>query len=313
MAPSKEFEKALHDALSAITPAEDASEARHCPEPEAVACHVRRINVDPEVEQHISFCPTCAQLATDIRRRQKIYERQKTAFTAMAERKYPAVPVLTETLRPFAWMLHWKALVPEVALAVAIFAVAFNFHSVSAPEAGISAEAKSAASTITQIENSDPRKPADTALLLEKFQADPGLVEQVDAARVAQARMAIGQKKAAVSNDSTLADQWSDIEGKLQGYEFVAHYNSLRKQTDGSSVPGRVAEVHGRNGSITISFDRDPMADTQDSKLLSTSAVETQGLNQVTILSPQRHWRLDSRNDFEVAATDNSHQTHKPQ
>jgi len=313
MAPSKEFEKALHDALSAITPAEDASEASDCPEPEVVASHVRGVNLVDAVENHIASCESCGQFATDIRRRQKLYERQREAFTALAEQKYPSVPVLTETFRPFAWMLHWKALVPEVALVVAIFAVAFNFHSVSPPDAGVNAEANSAALTITQIENSDPRKPADSALLLEKFHADPELVGHVDAARVAQARVAIGQKKAAVANDSTLADQWSDIEGKLQGYEFIAHYNSLRKQTEGSGAPSRVADVQGKNGSITISFDRDPMSDSQDSKLLSTSAFETTGLNQVTILTPQRHWKLDSRNAFEVAATVDSHQPQKPQ
>ncbi|MGD1080518.1 MAG: hypothetical protein ABR881_19545 [Candidatus Sulfotelmatobacter sp.] len=313
MAPSKEFEKALHEALSAITPTDEASDVNGCPEPEAVAGHVRLINVDNAIGQHLASCPTCGQLADDIRRRQRVYEQQKTAFTKLAEQKYPFAPVLTETFRPFAWMLHWKALVPEVAVAIVIFAVAFNFHSVSSPDAGINAEANSAVSTITQIEKSDPRKPADTAVLLEKFRSDPELVGQIDASRVAQARVVVGQKKAAVASDAALADQWSDIEGKLQGYEFIAHYNSLRRQAEGSGVTSTVADVQGKNGNITISFDRDPMVDSQDSKLLSTSAVETQGLNQVTILSPQRHWKLDSRNDFEAAAADNSHQTQKPQ
>lgn len=102
------------------------------------------------------------------------------------------------------------------------------------------------------------------------------------------------------------------VDPSSAAYEFIAHYNSLRKQAEGSGVAGTVADVHGKNGNITISFDRDPMVDSQDSKLLSTSAIETQGLNQVTILSPQRHWKLDSKNDFEVAA-DNSHQAQKPQ
>lgn len=317
MTPSKEFEKALHDALSAITPPEDASEASDCPEPEVVASHVRRVKIDDSIENHIASCTSCGEFATDIRRRQKLYERQREAFTALAERKYPSVPVLTETFRPFAWMLKWKVLVPEVALVVAIFAVAFNFHSVSSPETGPSTLAvkadNSATSTIRQIEDSDPRRPADTALLLEKFLAQPELFGQVDAARVAQARVVVSQKKAAVANDTTLADQWSDIEGKLQGYEFIAHYNSLRKQTEGAGMPGTVADVQGKNGNVTIRFDRDPITDSQDSKFLSTSAFETVGLNQVTIVTPQRRWKLDSKNDFEAAATVDSHQAQKPQ
>ena len=313
MAPDKDFEKALHEALSAITPAEDAEEASVCPAPEAVAGHVRGVSQDAEIGQHLGTCKTCGEFAEDVRRRQRVYERQKTAFTELAKQTYSPAPVLSETFRPFAWMFHWKALVPELAAAVAIFAVAFGFHYRSSPDVGNNGGESSAVSTIKQIEKSDPRKPADTAILLERFQSDPALLIQVDASSVAQARLAVSQKKAQVAGDTSLADQWSDIEGKLQGYEFVAHYNSLRKQTEGSGAPGKVADVHGKNGIVTISFDRDPMADSQDSKLLSTSAVETQGLNQLTILAPQGRWKLDSRNDFEVAAAADSHKQEKPQ
>ena len=304
MAPDKDFEKALQEALSAITPSEDEQGSSTCPAAEAVAGHVRGVSQDVEVDQHLGTCKTCGEFAEDVRRRQRVYERQKVAFTELAQQTYSPTPVLSETFRPFAWMLHWKALVPEVAVAFGIFAVAFGLHYRSSSDAGNIVEENAAASTITQIEKSDARKPADTAALVEKFRSDPALLIHIDASSVAQARFAVSQKKAEVASDTSLADQWSDIEGKLEGYEFVAHYNSLRKQTEGSGVPGKVADVQGKNGIVTISFDRDPMADSQDSKLLSTSAVETQGLNQITILAPQGRWRLDSKNDFEVAAAD---------
>jgi|HubBroStandDraft_5_1064220.scaffolds.fasta_scaffold25593_3 hypothetical protein len=313
MAPDKDFEEALHEALSSITPGEDAKEGDTCPAPKAVAGHVRGVSQDAEVGQHLATCKTCDEFAEDVRRRQRVYVRQKAAFTALANQTYSPAPILTETFRPFAWMLHWKALVPEVAAAVGIFAVAFGLHYRSFPDLGNIGEANAAVSTITQIEKSDPRKPADTAVLLEKFQSDPALLIHIDASSVAQARLAVSQKKSEVAGDASLADQWSDIEGKLQGYEFVAHYNSLRKQTEGSGVQGKVADVQGKNGILTISFDQDPMADSQDSKLLSTSAVETQGLNQLTILAPQGRWKLDSKNDFEVAAAVDSHKQEKPQ
>lgn len=317
MTPSKDFEKALHEALSAITPTDDADGAHECPEPETIACHIRGTKTDEEVARHIPSCAPCSQLASDIKRRQKLFERQKLAFTQLAQEKYPSVPVFKETFQPFAWMLKPKALIPELAVALLVAAVAFNFRSASVRETGpvptTNAEVNNAASTIRQIENADPRKPGDTAVLLEKFGAQPELVGQVDAARVAQARLVVGEKKATVAGDATLANQWSDIEGKLQGYEFIAHYNALRKQAEGAGVLGRVADVQGKNGIITISFDQDPVSGAQDSKLLSTSAVETPGLNQVTILTPQRSWRLDSKNDFEVAAALDSHKTQKPQ
>lgn len=317
MAPSKDFEKALHEALSAITPIEEGGSTGDCPEPETVACHVRGANIDDTVEKHISSCADCSQFAADIKRRQKLYERQKMAFTELAQQKYSPVPVLKETFRPFAWVLNWKALIPELALAATIILAVFNFHAISPADGGlgtlpVNADANSVASTMTQIENSDPKKPADTAILLEKFRAQPQLVRQVDAARIAQARLVVGQKKAAVANDPALAEQWTSIEGKLQGYEFIAHYNSLRRQADGSVIPGRVADVEGKNGNVTISFDRDPIIDGQDSKLLSTSAVETPGLNQVIILTPQRRWQLSSENNFQVASTINPQQTQKP-
>jgi hypothetical protein len=76
---------------------------------------------------------------------------------------------------------------------------------------------------------------------------------------------------------------------------------------------GTVADVQGKNGIVTISFDHDPIVDTQDSKLFRTSAVETPGLNQVTILTPQRRWQLDSKDDFALAVTVDSHQAQKRQ
>jgi hypothetical protein len=317
MAPSKDFERALHEALSAMAPLEEGVAANGCPEPETLACHVRGTRADDTVERHISSCATCSEFAADVKRRQKLYERQKVAFTKMAQEKYPKVPVLRETFRPFAWMLTWKALVPELALAAAIIIAAFNFNSVSPPDAGrvtvhLNAEAKSAASTIAQIERSDAKRPADTAVLLEKFRAQPELVGHIDAARIEQARLVVGQKKAAVADDPALADQWSSIEGKLQGYEFIARYYSLRRQADRSAIPGKVADVEGKNGNVTISLDRDPTTDRQGSRLLRTSAVETRGLNQIIILTPQGRWQMSSKDDFEVAASVNSQQTKKP-
>lgn len=318
MAPTEDFKQALQSALSAITPAEDTTDTSDCPRPEIIAGHVRGQKIDDTIAGHIQSCVTCGQFANDVKRRQRLYERQKVAFTELAEQKYRTVPVLKETFRPFAWMFNWKALVPEVAFVIVIFAVAFNFHSGSLPGAvpatsAIDSERNIAASTIRQIENSDPQKPADTALLLEKFHDQPELVGQVDATRVAQARLAINEKKATVANDTNLADQWSAIEGKLQGYELIAHYNSLRKRTEGTGMLGTVADVEGKNGIVTISFDHDPIVDSEDSKLFRTSAVETPGLNQVTILTPQRRWQLDSKDDFALAVTVDSHQTQKPQ
>jgi hypothetical protein len=314
MAPNKGFEKALHEALSAMTPIDEPDAAHECPAPEMIAGHIRGTQNDEEVAAHISSCDRCTEFASDIKRRQKLYERQKLAFTQLAQEKYPSIPILKETFQPFAWMLNRKALIPEVALAVALVAaVTLNYHSsshVTEGSATLPAEVNSATSAMKQIENSDPRRPADSAVLLEKFHTEPDLVRQVDAAHVAQARFRVSQKKVAVADDPKLADQWSNIEGKLQAYEFIARYNSLRKQADGSPLLARVADVEGKNGSVTISFDQDPVTDRDDSKLLTTSAVETPGLNQVIILTPQRHWRLDAKNDFEVAA--DSHQNQKP-
>ncbi|HEY1938131.1 MAG TPA: hypothetical protein VGJ33_09370 [Candidatus Angelobacter sp.] len=314
MSPTKDFEKGLREALSAITPPNEVNEAGDCPEPELIACHVRGTKTDDAVGTHISTCKECGQFAADVRRRQKLYDRQKAAFTAVAEQKYSSVPILRETFRPFAWMLSWKALVPELAfVGVIFFVLAFNFRSVG-PSFGPVTSQNAAVSTMSQIENSDPKKPHESAVLLDKFRDHPELVSQVDAARVAQARKVVIEKKAAVAGDTNLSNQWSLIEGKLQGYEFVAHYNSLKKQTDGVGTLGKVANVEGENGTITISFDQDPLTGSQDSKLLSTSAVETTGLNHVTILTPDRSWKLDSKNDFAVAAAGAvSHQAPKPQ
>jgi ribosomal protein L35AE/L33A len=311
MAPSKDFKKALDEALASITPIENASETSNCPEAETVVAHIRGLSVDDAVGQHVASCETCGQIAADTKRRQKIYERQKAEFTAMAGKKYSTVPVLRETFRPFAWMLQWKAVVAEGALAVvAILIFVPKLHFSSQPEAGGTNGASDASSTFMQIEQSE--SPAASKALLDKLDAEPQLVGQIDASRVAQARSVVDQKRAAANNNA-LADQWQDVDGKLQAYEFIAHYNSLRKQTEGSEKASRVADVEGKNGYVTIRFDQNPISDSQDSKILSTSAVETRGLNQVTILAPNVRWQLDSKDDFSVAAAPDSRKTEKQQ
>ena len=312
MAQSREFKKALDETLASITPIEDSGETSECPDAEAIIAHIRGAKVDDTVGEHIASCAACGEIAADTRRRQKIYERQKAAFVALAEKKYAPVPVLNETFRPFAWMLQLKALVAEGAAACAILALAFAFYSPSLHKAVGNIEGSTAVSTFAQIEKSDPEKPTSSVALLNKLRSNPELVGQVDASRVAQVRFAVGEKKAAVENNTALADQWDDVDGKLTAIEFVAHYNSLRKQTEGSGI-AKLASFEGKDGSVTVTFDTDPISDSRDSKLLSTSAVETRGLNQVTILAPKVHWQLDSKDDFAVAAVANSLGTAKQQ
>jgi TonB family protein len=295
------FEQDLKATLDWLTegPALDPG-FEDCPQTQSVLLHARG-DQQPNLAEHLDNCPRCRDLASYLRRRDNVYQRQREYFLKQVEWEHRRKPwrsslgeVLRQTFRPFDFLAQKTALVAMAAVLLVITLGVWELPTLVATfrtlppghsfDARIALASRKVELDYGRIQNTSAADPVAAAQVLGELRdaTQKGGVVPVEKMNAVLASM---QTKKDEAPDKS--KEWGHIENQLQVYALLNNYTLLHSEKrTGAPLWKDLRGVSKEDGNAVIFLNHDSVYDPETYRILEESRRLTEGINTVTLVTP---------------------------